>query len=78
MLRPGGIQVAAAINRFASLMDSVTRGFIDAPGWLAANFDERWADPARRNRLLDLVRSVEHEPDLIGVSPHLLAIGRKA
>ena len=134
VLRPGGVLAAAAINHFASLLDSLVRGFVDdprfapileedlksgqhrnttgvpdyfttaflhrpeelraelveagfamvelvgveGPGWLAANFDERWADPARRNRLLDLVRRVGNEPTLIGVSPHLLAVGQKA
>jgi hypothetical protein len=134
VLRSGGVLVAAAIGRFASLLASLVQGFIDdprfapileedlesgqhrnttgepeyfttaffhrpeelraelveagfavvelvgveGPGWLAANFDERWADPARRNRLLDLLRSVEHEPGLICVSPHLLAVGKKA
>lgn len=134
VLRSGGVLVAATINHFASLLDSLVRGNIDdprfapileedlksgqhrnttgepnyfttaffhrpeelraelveagfavielvgveGPGWLAANFDERWADPARRNHLLDLVRSVEDEPALIGVSPHLLAVARKA
>lgn len=133
VLRPGGVLVAAAIGRFASLLASLVHGFIDdprfapileadlqsgqhrnttgepdyfttaffhlpeelraelvdagfavvelvgveGPGWLAANFEQRWADPARRNRLLELVRSVEHEPGLFGVSPHLLAAGKK-
>ena len=51
---------------------------VGGPGWLASRFEERWADPDRRDRLLDLVRSVEHEPALIGFSPHLLAIGKEA
>ena len=51
---------------------------VEGPGWLAAGFEERWADPARRAQLLHLVRSVEHEPALIGLSQHLLAVGKKA
>jgi SAM-dependent methyltransferase len=133
VLRPGGLLFAAAIVRFASLLDGLARGFLDdprfdaiveedlrtgqhrnptgdpayftsaffhlpeelrtelleaglsvvelvgveGPGWLAANFEERWADPARRQRLLDLVRSVEHEPALLGFSPHLLAVATR-
>jgi SAM-dependent methyltransferase len=133
VLHPGGFLFAAAISRFASLLDSLARGFIDdprfvaileedlrtgqhrnttgepdyfttaffhhpdefkaevagagftltdlvaveGPGWLAPGFDERWADPARRKQLLDLVRLVEHEPSLIGFSPHLLAVAKK-
>ena len=50
---------------------------IEGPGWLVSNFEARWSDAAQRKRLLSLVRKVEHEPALLGVSPHLLAIGRK-
>ena len=31
ILKPGGIPVATAINRFASLLDGISRGFIDDP-----------------------------------------------
>ena len=31
VLKPGGILVAKAINRFASLLDGICRGFIDDP-----------------------------------------------
>ena len=31
VLKPGGIPVATAINRFASLLDGISRGFIDDP-----------------------------------------------
>ena len=31
MLKPGGILVAKAINRLASLLDGICRGFIDDP-----------------------------------------------
>lgn len=130
VLRAGGCLVAAAISRFASLLDGLVRGFLDdpgfapildrdllegqhrnrtgnldffttayfhqpedlrgeiqdagfaavqlvaveGPGWLARDFPERWADPVRRERLLDLVRRVECEPALLGVSSHLLAV----
>lgn len=130
VLRPCGVLFAAAICRFASLLDSLVRGFIDGPrfgpilrqdlidgqhrnttgepayfttaffhhpeelrieiseagfslidlaaiegpGWLAKDFEDRWADPARREQLLAAVRAVEREPALFGVSLHLLAI----
>jgi ubiquinone/menaquinone biosynthesis C-methylase UbiE len=38
---------------------------------------EQWLDPARRDVIIDAARHVEHEPDLLGVSPHLLAIGHR-
>jgi SAM-dependent methyltransferase len=133
VLRPGGVIFAAAIVRFASMMDGLARGFVDdpqfraiveqdlidgqhrnttsnpdyftttffhrpeelfsemreagfsrvevipveGPVWLASNFEARWRDPDKRQHLLSLVRKVEREPDLLGVSPHLLAIAWK-
>ncbi|MFN7936273.1 MAG: class I SAM-dependent methyltransferase [Bryobacteraceae bacterium] len=50
---------------------------IEGPGWLAKDFDDRWRDQARRERLLSLVRRVEREAPLLGSSLHLLAICRK-
>jgi SAM-dependent methyltransferase len=50
---------------------------VEGPGGLAKDFEERWSDPARRARLLALIRRVEHEPLILGVSPHLLVIARK-
>ncbi|HXW55177.1 MAG TPA: methyltransferase domain-containing protein [Candidatus Cybelea sp.] len=132
VLRPGGPLFAAAISRFGSLFDGLTRGFIDdpafapilrrdlrqgqhrnpterpeyftraffhrpeqlraefaeagfswvelfaveGPGYLARDFEARWADLPRRKMLLDLVRQVEGEEILLGVSPHWLAVGR--
>jgi SAM-dependent methyltransferase len=133
VLRRGGVLFAAGISRFASLFDSLVRGFnddprfvpildqdlidgqhrnptgdpnffttaffhrpeeldeelvdagysvielsaVEGPAWLAADFEARWADPIRRARLLDLTRKVEHEAALLGLSPHLLIVGRK-
>jgi ubiquinone/menaquinone biosynthesis C-methylase UbiE len=50
---------------------------IEGPGWLARDFDRLWNDPAQRERLLAAVRKVEREPSILGVSPHIMAIGRK-
>jgi ubiquinone/menaquinone biosynthesis C-methylase UbiE len=50
---------------------------IEGPGWLARDFDRLWNDPAQRDRLLAAVRKVEHEPSVLGVSSHIMAIGRK-
>jgi ubiquinone/menaquinone biosynthesis C-methylase UbiE len=133
VLRPRGRLFAAAICRFASLLDSLSRGFLDdprfvpilerdvsdgqhrnptdnpdyfthaffhlpdelraevtqagfsiielvgveGPAWLASDFERRWADPERRQRLLDLVRQVEHEPSLLGISQHLLVVAAR-
>jgi ubiquinone/menaquinone biosynthesis C-methylase UbiE len=134
VLRPGGWLFAAAISRFASLLDGL-RGFVfeddaflriverdladgqhrndtdnplyfttaffhqpdelsaelrdagftlaglyavEGPGALLPDFGRRWDDPPSRERLLELVRRVEREPALLGMSPHLLAVGREA
>jgi SAM-dependent methyltransferase len=50
---------------------------IEGPGWLAQDFDDLWTDRALRARLLESIRKVEHEPSILGSSPHILAVGRK-
>ncbi len=50
---------------------------IEGPGWLLRDFDEWWDDEPRRGRLLRFARTLETEPSLIGVSAHLMAVGRK-
>ena len=133
VVRPGGLVFSVAINRFASLMDGLEKGFIDdpyfveilerdltdgqhrnprnvldyftttffhrpeeleaevreagftvtevvaiqGPGWLAKDFTNRWSAPERRAQLLNLVRAVEHEPSLLGVSQHFMIIAKK-
>jgi SAM-dependent methyltransferase len=133
VVRPGGLVAAAAISRFASLLDWLggplagdpdlarmaasdlatgqhrnptaklplfTTAFFHHPSGLRAEVEEpglelvdllpvegvgaftrdfaaTWADLERRRRLLDLLRSVEREPALLGASPHLLALARR-
>jgi len=133
VLKPDGFVFAAAISRFASLLDGLARQLVDDPAfekileadlqsgqhrnptnhpdyfttaffhhpdelraevaevgfrveavlavegsaWLLPNLAERMADPAKREQLLGLLRTVEAEPSLIGTSVHLLAVGRK-
>ncbi|MGH9672670.1 MAG: hypothetical protein ACRD44_05765 [Bryobacteraceae bacterium] len=49
---------------------------LEGPGWLAADLEDRLRDEPKRARLLDLLRRVEQEPPLIGLSLHWLAVGR--
>jgi ubiquinone/menaquinone biosynthesis C-methylase UbiE len=51
---------------------------VEGTGWLLSDFDARWEDPLRRERLLEAVRCTEHEPALLGASAHLLGVGRRA
>ena len=131
VLKPGGVLIVKAINRFASLMDGLTEGFIDdpaydsilsrdledgqhrglvhdyfttaffhmpeeleaevsesgfvqqglysvqGPGQLATDLEERLSDSSKRAQLLDLIRSVEQEMTLLGVSSHLVVVATK-
>jgi ubiquinone/menaquinone biosynthesis C-methylase UbiE len=128
----GGHVFAAAISRFASLLDGLDRGFIADPAFreiidedlrsgqhrnpertphyfttayfhrpaeLRAEFEaaglrhlqtlavegpaayiprvtEQWDDPNWREQVLAALRRIEDEPELLGASPHLLAIGQ--
>ena len=51
---------------------------IEGPLWLSAyvvaNFHDQW----KRELFLTLLRRLEQEPSLLGVSAHLLAVARKA
>lgn len=47
---------------------------IEGPGWL---LDAGWADRTRRDAILFAARAVEREPSLLGLSAHLLAVGRR-
>lgn len=134
VLRPEGLLVAAAISRFASLLDGMQEGAVfddprftaivdhdlttgnhlnttgelryfttahfhapdelaaeleeagfdvehllavEGPSWVCDDFDRRWQDEASRRQLLDYARRLEAEPSLLGMSPHLIAVGRR-
>jgi len=47
---------------------------IEGPGWL---LDAGWEDRTRRGAILYAARAVEREPSLLGLSAHLLAVGRR-
>jgi len=132
VLAPAGIVVAAAISRYASALDGLSRkvldpaflrirdqdlidgqhrnptdtlnyfttayfhrpedlrgelaraGFaevevmgVEGVAWIFADFEARWADEALRQDILNVARALEAEPSMVGVSAHLLGIGRK-
>ena len=45
--------------------------------WFTPHLQEKWEDKASRERLLDLVRMTESEPEMLGMSPHFLMVARK-
>ena len=49
---------------------------IEGPGWIAANFDERWQQAEGRQLILESARICEEEPELQVLSSHLLAFSR--
>lgn len=50
---------------------------LEGPGWMLQDFDRRWSDPRARADLLRVARALETEPSLLGLSAHLLAVGRR-
>ena len=50
---------------------------VEGPAWLFESFKNYWTDPDLRSVVLDLIRKVETEPSLLGMSAHILAIGTK-
>ena len=51
---------------------------VEGPGEIVRDVGEWLDDPSRREALLRAIRRVEAEPTLIGASPHLLALARRA
>ncbi len=60
----------------AGFQDVQVHGVI-GPGWLAQNIDEVWGDPMKRESIMRLVRLCDKEDSIMGLSTHLLGIGRK-
>ena len=45
--------------------------------WFTPHLTEKWEDEASRERLLEIVRITESEPEMMGMSPHFLVVARK-
>jgi ubiquinone/menaquinone biosynthesis C-methylase UbiE len=50
---------------------------VEGPTAFMSHFDKSWKDPAKRSLLLDLLRTVEEEPSILGISAHPMGIGKK-
>lgn len=57
--------------------EAVTVVPVEGPGYLVSNFDERWADRARRDALLTAARLTEADPELLAIGSHLMAIATR-
>ncbi len=71
--QPAGSFAAPAGSIKSNAAEATESGFappellaVEGPAWAAQDFDTRWQDPARRQQLLNLVRTIEHEPALLG------------
>jgi hypothetical protein len=70
--RPG--ELAAEAEEAGLLVEGV-RG-IEGPAWLLPDLAARLGDEARRRELLEYLRRIESEPELLGVSAHLMLVAR--
>lgn len=46
--------------------------------WLDKNYFENRADPAKKEKLLELLRITEKEKSVLGISPHMMIAARKS
>ena len=72
--RPGELE---AELEEAGLAREVTLA-VQGPGWLVPDFEEKWQDPEQRETILRIVRLMEADAGALGMSPHLMAVARKA
>ncbi len=73
MHRPGELreEVASAGFEVENLVG------LEGVGFALSDFAERWADPRKREALLEAARRIEGVPELLGLSPHLLLVARR-
>ena len=63
--------------REAGLVIKEIVGLEGPSGWLVQDFESWWNDSVRSERLLAAARAVEHEPALLGLGPHIMAIAQR-
>lgn len=56
--------------------DTDIRGVI-GPCWLIPNIDDVWTDETKKENILKIVRLLEKENSIMGLSTHILSISRK-
>jgi len=59
--------------RFRSVKVYGVTGF----AWLLPRLDQIWRDPTLKARLMSILDRTELEPSMLGISDHLLAVGKK-
>lgn len=71
--RPGEIKKEL---ESAGFTDVDTRGVI-GPCWLIRNLDEAWKDEHKRESIMRIVRLLEKEDSLMGLSTHFITMSKK-
>lgn len=51
---------------------------IEGAAWLLPELSQHWNDDERREILLDTIRRMESDASILGISAHILAVGRKS
>jgi hypothetical protein len=70
--RPG--QLCEEIGAGLDVIDLVS---VEGLAFALADLEERLADPAGRQLVLGTAEAIERVPELLGLSPHLLATARR-
>jgi ubiquinone/menaquinone biosynthesis C-methylase UbiE len=50
---------------------------VESFGWIVRNFNDKEKNPDYMRKLLETIRTVETNEDLISISPHIIAVARK-
>lgn len=50
---------------------------VEGHAWILPNLAEVWNKPQAREQLLEILRRIEEEPSLLGVTAHLLAVAQR-
>jgi ubiquinone/menaquinone biosynthesis C-methylase UbiE len=71
--RPGDLAAEVEAAGFQPL----ARLMVDPFAYHIQGYEQIWADPRKRSRLLEILRRIEAEPTLMGVGPHLMVVARR-
>lgn len=71
--RPDELRKEVAAAGFAD----VTLHGVIGPCWIIRNLDEAWKEPAKREAIMRIVRLLDGEESLMGLSTHFVSISRK-
>ncbi len=73
LYHPNELEAEMKQARFRSVKVYGVTGF----AWLLPRFEQIWRDPTLKMRLMDILDRTELEPSMLGISDHLLAVGKK-